>query len=62
MIFDACKKGSLSDIKKDLIAKKMWKVIKYILYQLAEALSYLKSMKVAHRDLKVHSLIGSLPI
>jgi serine/threonine protein kinase len=62
MIFDACKKGSLSDIKKDLIAKKMRNVIKYILYQLAEALSYLKSMKVAHRDLKVHSLTSSLQI
>jgi serine/threonine protein kinase len=54
MIFDACKKGSLSDIKKDLTPNNLNNLIRFILYQLAEGLSYLKAMKVAHRDLKVY--------
>lgn len=31
----------------------MVQVIKYVLYQLALALKYIKSMDVAHRDIKV---------
>lgn len=54
MLFEACKKGSLEEIKKPLFAMKMPTVTKLVLLQLAEALNYLKSEKVAHRDIKVH--------
>jgi serine/threonine protein kinase len=53
LLYESGKKGSLEDIKKHLRLHKMHSVIKLIMYELAEALSYLKSVNVAHRDIKV---------
>lgn len=54
ILFEACKKGSLDKIKRVLEKRPQvrTKIIKYILHELALALSYLKASNVAHRDLK----------
>ena len=60
LLYESGKKGSLEDIKKQLRHNKMHSAIKLIMYELAEALSYLKSVNVAHRDIKVNGKIWSL--
>ncbi len=52
LLFEACKKGSLDKLKQILLERKQYRIIKYVLYQLAEALIYMKSNDVAHRDIK----------
>ena len=54
LLFEPCKRGSLDRIRKviDKRPEVRRKVIKYILYELAEVLAYLKGRNVAHRDLK----------
>jgi serine/threonine protein kinase len=53
ILFEACKRGSLDDLKQVLPHRPhRLHIIKYILYQLAEALTYLGEKSVVHRDLK----------
>lgn len=52
-LFEACKRGSLENIKKPLRGYKQFTLIKLIMLDLAETLHYLKLHNVAHRDLKV---------
>jgi cell division cycle 2-like len=54
LLFEPCKKGSLERLEHVLDKRPQvrTKIIKYILYELAVALGYLKASNVAHRDLK----------
>jgi serine/threonine protein kinase len=54
LLFEPCKRGSLDRVKRVLErrAQVRGKIIKYILYELAQVLAYLKSRNVVHRDLK----------
>lgn len=41
-IYESCKRGSLDNIKRHLRSQRLYSIIKLILYDLAEGLSYLK--------------------
>lgn len=52
LLFEPCKRGSLDKLKPVLQKRSLTKLTKFILFELAEALCYLKASSVAHRDLK----------
>ena len=56
LVYEACKKGSLEEVKSQLYKAKDMVLIKEIMHQLCQALKYLKSVAVAHRDIKPSNL------
>ena len=60
LIFECAKKGSLRSLMEPLHSRPS--LGNYVLYQLAQALAYLKSKNVAHRDIKVSPCRYSLLI
>lgn len=52
LLFEPCKRGSLDKLKPVLQKRSLGRLTKFILFELAIALSYLKASSVAHRDLK----------